>query len=634
MALDDLNDEQRAAATHPPGEAAILLAGAGSGKTTTLTERIAWLVSQGVPPRRILALTFTNKAAAEIRERVLRRTGLSEEEAPRLSTIHSLALSLIRKNPKGFGLGERVSPLSDYDQIELLKKIIERSELDLNPYTVQEQIAFHRARGIGFVEDYTDEVHKRAEVEHAGYHALYDGERKVWRLFAEEKMMNSAIDFDDMVWFVLRRMERDPEWLAKLQTVFQYVMMDEAQDSNVPQFRLTENLLSPLNRNFMAVGDLGQSIYSFQGAQPELLERFAEGWRGGPPVQYRLARNHRSVTEIVEFANRIREKMNESLPLTMVSFRGLQGEKGAMRITRAGTPSEIARGIAYKIVNAGRPWKEFALLVRSSMQVREIEGELVRARIPYVVRGGRSLLQTEEVRDVLAYVKLAANPRDFAALARAAAAPKRGVGDVALENVRARANQAFSGDLLLAGASVGGKLSGFVAVVKQVQDRLADPVKALNTAIGFSGYPEYLRRKYAKDPEKVQTKIENLARLRMMIEGLAATQELSTEDLIFQLTMEKPEKEDEKGAVTISTIHSAKGLEWPVVWVTNLVESQLPHWRSCGSEKELNEERRLFYVAVTRGRDTCTLCVPEKYLRGEKWTEVTPSRFLTELGIE
>ena len=183
----DLNEEQLKAATHSIGEAALLLAGAGSGKTTTLTERITWLIAQGVPSRRILALTFTNKAAGEIRERVLRRTGLPEDQAPRLTTIHSLALSMIRRNPCGFGLGEKVSPIDDYDQNELLKKIIAREELDLNCFDIRDKISFHRARGVGFRVDYTHEVHKRAEIQHAGSHAMSPPELKVWDLFEQEK---------------------------------------------------------------------------------------------------------------------------------------------------------------------------------------------------------------------------------------------------------------------------------------------------------------------------------------------------------------------------------------------------------------------------------------------------------------
>lgn len=630
-----LNGEQLAAAHHAQGEAALLLAGAGSGKTTTLTERISWLIEQGVPPRKVLSITFTNKAANEIRKRVLERTGLSEEEGPRLSTIHSLALSLIRRNLQGFGLGPKVSPLDEYDQNQLLKRIVEREKLgELNPYQLRDQIEFHRARGVGFRVDYTDDVHQAALHSHSGYHALTKDDMKVWELFEKEKAGNSSLDFSDMLHLVNRRAVNDPEWLVKLQAVFAHVLMDECQDTSVVSWTFVNNLLGPDNRNLYVVGDVNQSIYGFNGSSPSLIMEFADNWRGSAPVLYRIARNHRSVPQIVEFANAIQGMMTETIPLQMESFRGLSGEQGWTKLLRGDTPAEIARRIAYQIMESRRSYKEFAILVRSSTQIRDIEGELVRARIPYVVRGGSSLLQTQEVRDILSYLRFATNTNDFAALTRATSAPRCGIGDVALENLRAVANREFKGDLLLALARQGGKFATFANTIREIQKSLSNPVSALNAALSYAGYVSHLRRKFAKEPEKVESKIENLSRLRLMIEGLTADSDMSTEDLVFQLTMDRSEKETERGVVTISTIHSAKGLEWPSVFVFNVVESQLPHWRSSGNASELDEERRLFYVAVTRARDNCTLCVPERCQRGQYLSAVEPSRFLTELGIE
>jgi DNA helicase II / ATP-dependent DNA helicase PcrA len=629
----DLNEEQLSAATHPQGAASLLLAGAGSGKTTVLTARISWLIEQGVPPRKILAITFTNKAANEIRERVLKHTGLPEDQAPRLSTIHSLALSLIRKNPLGFGLGSRISPLDDYDQNQLLKRIVEREKLDINPYQLRDQIAYHRARGVGFRVDYTDDVHQKALREHSGYHALTKHDLEVWELFEIEKTANSSIDFDDMLHLVNRRAIRDPEWLVKLQAVFAHILMDECQDTSVTSWIFINNLVGPENRNLYCVGDCSQSIYSFNGSSPDLIMKFAEHWRGSAPALYRIARNHRSVPQIVDLANSIQKTMTGTLPLQMESFRGLSGESGAWKVLHGETPSELARSLANQISGSRRSYKEYAILVRSGTQIRDIEGELVRARIPYVVRGGSSLLQTEEVRDVLSYVRFATNTNDFSALSRATSAPKCGIGDVALEGIRRIANESFHGDLLLAMASNGTKFAGFADTVRNIQKHTDNPVAALNAAIGLTGYVSHLKRKYAKDAEKVTSKTENLARLRLMIEGLTADAAISTADVVFQLTLDRTEKETERGAVTVSTIHSAKGLEWPVVAVTNFVESSIPHWRSSNNPDELEEERRLAYVAVTRARDILYICIPEKVQRGQYLSYVDPSRFLQELGI-
>lgn len=920
-----LNEEQTLAATHPQGEAALLLAGAGSGKTTALTERIAWLIEQGVPPRRILALTFTNKAAREMERRVLLRTRISKEQAPRLTTIHSLALSFIRRNPGGFGLADKVSPLADYDQTELLKKIMDRMKEkapEANVWKVREKIEFHRARGVSFAVEYSPEVHERATTEHRGYHALEPEELEVWKQFETDKRQMSVVDFADMIAFVNRRFQSDPEWAVKVHKLFAHVLMDEAQDTSKPAWDFVNNLIGPDNRNLYVVGDVsqcqppgtmvrvvakykagreattfktvpienlrdgagvvawtkadqrtynvprsvrvaqqpysgplltiataaglttrvtpnhwlwvrlsehsagkymvylmyredfgyrigvtryrkgvkakqgfglsarlnreqahkawilrtfesrqeaeaweeiysfkygipesvfrpeyacrnktteivrlvfshadpegalkcladhglspdspfatrsddeeankrnchyrgymrlsashvacmagavdiplfgvnqstlitgvfreqydgpvysldvdkehtyvadglvvGNSIMSFNGSCPKLVLDYAGSWRGSPPALYRLVRNHRSVPEVVKLANAIQEKMTSTLPLSMQSFRGMQGETGATKLIQRQDSYALSARIAQEIVNSGKDYREFAILVRASSQVREIEGELIRLRIPYIVRGGRGLLETEEARDILAYIRLAANPKDFSALSRSASAPKRGIGDVALAAVRSRAQAEFSGDLVKAAMQTGGKVTSFADVISRVQNVLCDPVKVFDQVLAFSGYKDYLRKRYAREPDRIEAKIENLNRLRIMIEGLSGDSDMSAEDLIFQLTMDRSEeRHDERGMVTISTIHSAKGLEYPTVFIFNVVEGILPH-QFASSEEEVEEERRLWYVAVTRARDTCFITLADTRRIGRNLAEASPSRFLTELDI-
>lgn len=630
----DLNEEQLRAANHPAGEAALLLAGAGSGKTATLTERISLLIEKGVPPRRILALTFTNRGAGEIRERVLKRTNLTEENAPTLTTIHSLALRLIRKNPTAFGLQEKFSILDDYDQAMLIKKVIERNEWDTNPWQVRDTIGYHRARGVGFSVDYTEEVHERAQREYGGYRAMGSQDVKLWRYYEQEKEGSSGVDFDDLIWLVNRRFTNEPDWGVKVQAMFEHVIMDECQDTSQPCWQLVNNLLGPGNRNLMAVGDLSQSIMCFNGSCPQLIIDFMNEWRGSAPTLYRIGCNHRSVPEIVSLANAIQRNMKGVPELQMTSFRGDRGEKGRTRIFRGQFPRDISVRIAQDIMNSRKSYRDYAVLIRSAMQLRDIEGELIRARVPYVVRGGKGLLGTEEVRDILAYLRFATNPKDFSAFARAAGAPKRGIGEKTLENLHRKAKAEFSGDLLQAAKASGtGSLVQIASMFSFLRTMIADPAKAFDGVIKLSNYVDHIKKKYAKDKDKVDTKIENLRRLQDMIRGLVAETEATTEDLVFQLTMDRADKDDEKGAVTISTIHSAKGLEWNTVYVNNVVEGQLPHRFSQGSETELEEERRLLYVAVTRGRDETVLCIPGMLQNGQGVTQVEPSRFLVELGI-
>lgn len=639
-----LNEEQMAAVEHPIGVPACLIAGAGSGKTRVLTERVKWLIDQGIPPRRIVAITFTNKAAGELLERL----DLDEAsfDIPKVSTIHSLALSAIRKSPTGFGLQEKVTPLDDYDQSQMIRRILDRTvnvkEKGISPgsfvYSFKDKVGFHRSRGLGFSEEYTDEIHEKALIEHAGYHALEPLDLQIWKLYEEEKKKNSVVDFDDMLHLVVRRLRADEVYRVALQKQFDVVLMDEAQDTNPVQWEFINFLLAPDKRDMYVVGDMSQCIYAFNGAVPKILKDYSEGWRDTTPTLHKIARNHRSLPRIVYLANHIQSKMTATIPLKMQVFRGDDENKGLIELTRASLPSDIAMLIAAEISKDNKrtkghiAYKDNAILVRSARQVMDIENALVRYRIPYVVRGGRGLLQTEEIRDVISYLRLITNPKDFTALARAVSIPKRGVGDVALEKIRKVAHDSYDGDLLKASASVE-KLSLFSASLQNIQRYLEYPLQALDQIIAFMDYKNYINNKYKREPDKIKAKLENLDRFKELVRGLTEDQKMSTEDVVFQITLERAREDDKDGQVTISTIHSAKGLEYTRVYVTNLVEGSLPHMFSMGSEDEIEEERRLFYVACTRAKDILVLCVPAMGINGADTKRLVPSRFLVETKI-
>lgn len=636
-----LNEEQTLAVQHPIGQPACLIAGAGSGKTRVLTERVRWLMEQGVPPRRICAITFTNKAADELIARLGIGQHTPKDLQPRVSTIHSLSLSAIRRNPTGFGLQDKVSPLDDYDQYMMMKKIVERVKSEENPKRVLEAIEFHRARGYGFSSDYTAEVHRVAEQMHGGYHALDQTQLGLWRLYEQEKTKNSVVDFDDMLHLVLRRAETDPAWKMKLERIYEHVLMDEAQDTNPTQWKFVNLLLADDNPNLYVVGDMSQSIYGFNGAVPQILKDYSEDWRGLHPALYRIARNHRSVPEIVSLANAIQRKMTRTIPLKMESWRGINGEHGTTKLLKACMPGDIAQAMAHEIHHSNTlkvnhiPYKDNAILVRSAIQIRDIEGALVRLRIPYIVRGGRGLLQTEEVRDVLSYLRLATNVKDFMALVRAVSVPRRGIGDVALEKIREHADKYCDGDLLKA-MQGNNKLSQFQQIVSVIRESEGQPTKALQDCLALTGYANYIAAKYGKkgEAEKAATKVENLERFKQMVQGLVEENPaLTLSDMVFQLSIDRQDENDETGKVIISTIHSAKGLEWRRVYVSNLYEGSLPHKFSMGNEEEIEEERRLFYVACTRARDILVLCIPGMVQQGPNVYTLAPSRFLGEIGI-
>jgi superfamily I DNA/RNA helicase len=930
-----LNEEQLRAVAHPLGRPACLIAGAGSGKTSTITERVRWLMTEKVLPFRICCITFTNKAAQEIKNRLnipFEPDFHREQTEPHVSTIHSLALNAIRKNPEGFGFTGKVTPMDDYDQSQMIKKLIERSApepgVEKNPYRFLEKLGYHRARGVGFAVDYTDEVHEDALERHGGYHALEDWEKTIWAQFETEKNKCGSVDFDDMIHLVVRRGESQDDWRAALQRRFHHVLQDESQDTSPIQWRFVNLLLGDDNPNLYCVGDLaqcqppgtkvkvtqsppigsrkaickewniedlndgflvpfwrqddqrtycsgkpikvasrfyigdlikiktgigstevtpshwnwvrfnknvrgkylvylmyrhdlgfrvgtsvfkrstaqtgergayglsyrmnqekaeagwilricdfkaeaeaweeiysvrygipeslfesgpcrsksdelirlvfshvnpqggraclaalglleshpiitnqrhgrgnswrgffktaavnifpeymdipiegrnkstpilgiskrhyqglvysleveqhhtyiadglvvGNSIYAFQGAEPRLLKEYSEGWRGFVPDLYKISRNHRSLPNIIRLSNKINATMTEVIPLKMQTFRGVlpdgkETETGATRLIRSSTPGDVAVIIAQEIKHDSQlkgigniAYKDNAILVRSAMQVRDLEGALVRFRIPYVVRGGKGLLQTEEIKDILSYFRLAVNNKDFTAFVRAAAVPKRGVGDVAMERIRKKADQEEEGDLVAA-CEGDKKLELFVYGMKTVIGRLGTPAAAMEEIVTSFNYKDYINAKYHKEPGKARTKCENIDRFLLLINNLVSDG-LSAEDLVFQLALEHPTDNDEEtGKVTISTIHSAKGLEWKKVFLTNCTEGSIPHRFSMGSETEIEEERRLLYVACTRARDQLAICVHGLEPRGPNTVSVAPSRFLKELNI-
>ena len=921
----NLNEEQKLAVEHPLDHPAVVMAGAGSGKTTVLTQRLAWLMDvKEQNPKKLLALTFTNKAARELVDRLSLR---EEHERPRVTTIHSLALSAIRRNPVGFGLSEKITPIDDYNQKQIIKKVIEEQNLveEVKEWDLLEKIGYHRARGIGFKVDYTKEVHEKALVAYGGQRAISSDELSVWAGYEKYKQKISVVDFDDMLHLVTRRGREDEKWRNNLQKMFHHVLMDESQDTSVVQWELINLLIGPTNKNLYCVGDLsqcqppgtkikvvtnptfnghrggngkaraivvkkniedltnqdkviswnkhdqisysagksievgkryysgplysictdegvtkctpnhwnwvrfnknshgkyavylmwrpdmgfrigltvfkrstgvsgrgsygltsrmvqekaergwilricetrqeaeaweeaysvkfgipesvfecgpcrnktqeqirlifshanpcgglkcleehgllfdypivtlgqgaswrgwfktatanifpvimdiplegrnkstpivgktvehyeglvyslevedyhtyiadglvvGNSIYSFNGSSPELLYNYTKEWRGIVPTLYKLEKNHRSVPEVVALANKTQRLMTEVVPIQMKSYRGEQGEKGNILLRVAGTPKEIAYSMSEDILrrheDEEESFKDTAILVRAGSQVRDIETELVRNRIPYIVRGAMGLMQTEEVKDMLSYMRIMVNPKDYFAMLRSIAIPKRGVGDAVLEKVKKKADEEFDGNLLRA-AMVGNpiKFGMYLSLVDSLLCAKDDPITVLNLIIKMTGYEKILKTKYKKDPDKVEVKLANLERLKEVIVNLTTMNQLTTEDVVFQLTMQDQKDEDDGGRVTISTIHAAKGLEWPNVYVAGVYEGSLPH-KFSSSPEEIQEERRVFYVACTRAKNRLILCVPgmvEYFNKGSVF--VSPSRFLSEIGV-
>ena len=530
--------------------------------TRLMTARVKWVIAQGLPERSVVAVTFTNKAADELRSRL--GYGEDPKVGPRVSTIHSLSLSAIRKNPRGFGLFDRVTPLDSYEQRDLLKKLADGHKYKgFNVWDFVEHLEYHRARGVGFVEDYTSEVHRQAKLAYKGYHALDAESLVLWEDYTLAKQKASLVDFSDMLHLVVRRGREDDAWRAGLQKQFTTVMVDESQDLSPLQWSFIELLLAPDNRNLFSVGDLSQSIFGFTGASPNTLSGMVQEWRGEKPTLYKLEDNYRSLRSIVKFSNNIQSTMTGTVPLTMQTKRTTP-KPGSVTKMRGPTSFEIAHQIAMDIAREHRSesgvfkYKDNAILVRTKKQFDDIEPALAREQIPYVVHGGLSLFQTEEARDMFAYLKLVINPSDTVAFKRAIGVPKRGIGDVAIGKLQEVALAKHQGDLIHAAAQSGHmSLQPFGRFILELQE-IKDPAIILQKVINFSNYNDYILEKYRLLEGVAETKLDHLNSLLLAIQGLSESDPLATTaDIIFRVTLDhRVEAEKESGVVTLSTIHS------------------------------------------------------------------------------
>jgi DNA helicase-2/ATP-dependent DNA helicase PcrA len=477
-----------------------------------------------------------------------------------------------------------------------------------------------------------EEVAREAACKYGGQVALSPEELLIWETYEQEKQKGNLIDFNDMLHLFARRGKEDNKWKRWVSSFYDHLLLDETQDMSRTQWAVADVLLAPGNVNVMAVGDTNQSIYGFNGASPDIFLEFCKSFRNVPTTLYKLERNHRSVPEVVGLANKVQSMMPNTIPLRMSSHRGKAGESGKTGILRAEDQRELAQEIAISIDINKRvvPPNEIAILVRSGGQVADLETALVRRRIPYLIRGAAGFLHSAEARDLLAYLRVAVNPRDYPAFKRSATTPKRGVGEVALEALRKFADEDHEGNLVTAARSRGSLLL-YCGIIDKIAALMDDPSSALEEAITGSKYIQYLEKECKKDKDKLEYKISNVERLK---EAVASLSNMSLEDVVFQLALAgDPDAEHEGGRVTVSTIHASKGLEFHTVYLFNVVEGVLPHKFSLNTSEEIEEERRIFYVGCTRAKDRLFIGISNQTVTAYSTTETPISRFLSEIGL-
>jgi superfamily I DNA/RNA helicase len=632
--LFDLNPEQYRAATHGDGPM-LILAGAGTGKTRVLTARIAWLVAQGVDPASILAVTFTNKAAKEMRERVSGSVNSEQAKLITLSTFHALCVRILRKHAALLGYKENFSIFDESDQMGLMKKLAARihdKENPLDPNLARNVIS--KAKNFGIAEPDTTDT------------AL----GSLFSKYQNELRTLNAMDFDDLLLKARELLRDHPEARADLRSRYKHILVDEFQDTNKLQLELVSLLAGDERPNICVVGDDDQSIYGWRGAEASNLLEFERHFPD--PEVIKLEQNYRSTDVILSVANRLIKNNARRRGQNLWSDRK-EGE--SVRILSAADDKTEAEFIADEIQASGpqsskaRPWTDFAILYRMNAQSRQFEEVLRERRIPYRVVGGKSFFDRREVKDVVAYLGALLNPDDDNALLRVLANPPRGIGAATLQ--LATEAGAKNGKGLLAilndpehldvsSSRTRGAIQRFTedwgAYRIQLQTPGADASAILRTILEECGYFEDLK-KSCKTDEESDNRQENVRELLNALAGYCQRHPKEGPRGFLDGLMLEQEKEEEKAeerdGVTLITLHAAKGLEYPEVWLVGAEEGLIPHERSK-SEGTVDEERRLLYVGITRARHRLTITHCATRRKFGSVMSCTPSSFLIELAGE
>lgn len=646
--LDQLNESQREAVTYCSGPS-LVVAGAGSGKTRVLTYKIAYLLHQGIPPQAILALTFTNKAAREMKERIARITG--EQTARRLwmGTFHSIFSRILRHEAEHIGYPSNFTIYDAADSKSLLKSIIKEMQLDDKIYRVgmiQSRISYAKNALI------TPKAYEQnKELVENDLNTKVPLLREIYKRYQSRCLQAGAMDFDDLLLQTNILFRDHPAVLEKYRSWFQYVLVDEYQDTNFAQHLIVQRLCEQHGR-ICVVGDDAQSIYSFRGANIDNILQFKNIYPGCRI--FKLERNYRSTQNIVNAANSLIDKNKEQIQKTVYS----ENEEGN-RVSVFSSYSDYEEGyaVATKIQEMrmnGRAYDyaDFAILYRTNAQSRILEEALRKRNIPYKIYGGLSFYQRKEIKDVIAYFRVIVNPHDEEALKRVINYPTRGIGDTTIGKLVAAATdhatslwnvlQSPLEYALPVNSGTAKKLQGFREMIESFQEQNkhleADEMAAL--VVKQSGIVGLLFQDRSVEGISKQ---ENLQEL---LKGIAefceirheeGAEETKLSDFLSEvalLTDQDNDNDEQANKVTMMTVHAAKGLEFKNVFVVGLEEDLFPSKMSKDSPRAVEEERRLFYVALTRAEQNCILTYAKSRYRNGQTEICAPSRFLKDIDAK
>ncbi|MBQ3474611.1 MAG: UvrD-helicase domain-containing protein [Bacilli bacterium] len=622
MDLDRLNDKQRDAVEHLDGPM-LILAGAGSGKTRVLTTKVAYLLqNRDISPRNILAITFTNKAAKEMKERIY---GLLGREAflIQISTFHSFGLKLLKENYEVLGYDNNFTIIDADDSLTVIKKIMKEQDIDankFNPKAIKSSISDNKNEMVS-VKEYEKFVY--TEYDEVVY--------KVYDEYEKSLRRSNAIDFDDLLLLPIELFTKHPEILEKYQDIYRYVFIDEYQDTNKPQYLLSK-LISSRLKNITVVGDNDQAIFTWRGADYKNILNFEKDYPNAKVVI--LDENYRSTKTILKAANnviknnKIRKEKNlwtENEEGSLITYFKAFDEKDE---------SDYVVKETKKLLDQGINPDEICVLYRANAQSRNIEEAFLQNNISYRIVGSYAFYNRKEIKDLIAYLKLVHNEKDDVSLLRVINYPKRGIGNKSLENLAiiSRTENKSLYESINSGKEL--EFKKIIEDLKREQDNmpLTDFVELV---LNKSGIKDSLKSEKTLEAD---IRLENLEEFKSIVKNVEEADGIvSLGDFLDELSLVSDASEnqvDTESKVTLMTMHAVKGLEFDYVFVIGVEEGLFPHLNSMNSEEELEEERRLAYVAITRARKKLYIVNSRSRLLYGKVSSNVPSRFISEIGDE
>ena len=619
MNIDSLNDRQKEAVLYNDGPL-LIIAGAGAGKTKTLTTKIAYLIEEDLArPYNILAITFTNKAAKEMKDRLYLLIGDIAKHI-QVSTFHSFGLKLLRENFTALGYEANFVIMDSDDSLTVVKKILKDMNCDpkvYNPRAIRNKISSCKN------EMMTPNVYER--------YAISEYEKvvhKVYEKYEDKLHKNNSVDFDDLLLLPIKLFKENPIILEKYQELYKYILIDEYQDTNEAQYILTK-MISEKNRRITCVGDDSQSIYSFRGANYKNILNFENDYKDAKTIL--LEENYRSTSNILDAANQVIRNNKMRKDKNLWTSRGV-GEK--IKYYRSYNERDEAQYIIRKtkeMVNRGVEYKDIAVLYRTNAQSRVIEEEMLKENMPYRVIGSFYFYSRKEIKDLIAYLRLIHNSKDNVSLLRVINTPKRGIGLKTIDNLTEKAD--LEGTSIYEAITSGKELE-FKNIIEKLKTISAELTltELIDKVLDASGMKADLESEKSLEAE---VRLENLEEFKSITKSFEEREGLiSLEDFLLEISLisDVEEYKDDPNRISLMTVHSVKGLEFDHVFVVGMEEGIFPHMNSLMENSELEEERRLCYVAITRAKDNLHLInARRRTLFGNE--QINPvSRFISEIN--